>query len=132
MTVRTRGLRAAPPEQARGSSKTDAGKRGPQSKGANLLLLVIAIIGSLHVSSMFALETWRAATSKSEIARLQADVRGLEQERASLQAVVDHAGDELYREHLARCKGFVYPDETRFLTMIDGQEPIIPAKPVCD
>lgn len=131
MTVRTRGSRPAPRDQTRKASAAEANQKGPSSKGANYLLLVIAAVGSLHVSTMFGLETWRAANSKSEIARLETDIALLERERAGLQAVIDHAGDELYREHLARCRGFVYPDEVRFITMIDGKEPIIPVEPVC-
>ena len=132
MTVRTRGLRTASRDTTRRVPKASTDKKGPSSKGANLILLIISIVGSLHVTSMLGLETWRAATSKSEIARLEADIMVLKREQAGLQAVIDHADDELYREHLARCRGFVYPDEVRFITMIEGNEPVIPAKPICN
>jgi len=139
MTVRTRGLRTArdgsrdnPRRNSHRAAGSATDKKGPSSKGANLILLIIAIVGSLHVISMLGLESWRAVTSKSEIARLEGDIALLEREHAGLQAVVDHADDQLYREHLARCRGFVYPDEVRFITMIEGNEPVIPAQPKCN
>lgn len=122
MTVRSRSARdIAPPRPAPPSAP--AKPRARAGKGANLLFLALAVLGSLHVGAMFGVEIWRAATGRQEIMRLSADVAALEQERGELLAVTQHAGDAQYREQLARCLGFVMPGETRYLTMTELAEP---------
>lgn len=121
MTVRSRSARHVVPPSAPAKPRARAGK------GANLLFLALAVLGSMHVSAMFGVEIWRAATGRQQVARLRADVAALEQERAELLAVTQHAGDARYREQLARCLGFVMPDETRYLTMAELTEPRLSA-----
>jgi len=83
------------------------------------VLLLIAVIGCIHVVSMLGVELYRNVVSRQEIVRLSGDVEALQGELASLQAVVDHADDAQYREQLARCLGFVRPDETRYMTLAE-------------
>ncbi len=112
--------RSASPKLA--SPSPTLASRAQPGKGVNLLFLALALVGSLHVSAMLGVEVWRLFTSRQEIARLSADVLALEQEQSALQAVIDHVGDPLYREQLARCLGFVRPGETRYLTSTDRAE----------
>ena len=100
--------------------------RKPKSSGKerpdrviSTVLLLIAVIGCIHVVSMLGVELYRNVVSRQEIVRLSGDVEALSGELASLQAVVDHADDAQYREQLARCLGFVRPDETRYMTLAE-------------
>ena len=80
---------------------------------------------------MLGVETWRSVVGKQEVVRLQTDIGALQFEMSGLQAVVDHASDDTYREQLARCVGFIYPDETRYVTLLEpGQEPSL-SGPLC-
>ena len=128
MTVRT-GRVSAKAAGGRSSGERPAPQAG---RGVNAILLILALVGSLHVFSMLGVEVWRGATSRSEIARLQADVLALEHNINGLQAVIDHAGDEQYREQLARCQGFVYPDETRYVTLLESPAPQTAPTPFCN
>ena len=108
------------------SRRPRARAKSPQSKRKerpdrviSTVLLLIAVIGCIHVMSMLGVELYRAVTSRQEIARLSGDVEALSGELAGLQAVVDHADDAQYREQLARCLGFVRPDETRYMTLAE-------------
>ena len=131
MTVRTRSARRrSAPER---SVPAQQHKQELQSgKWANLLFLTIAVVGCLHVTAMLGLETWRNVVSRSEIVRLSADVRALEFERDGLQAVIAHADDEVYREQLARCLGFIYPNETRYITLTEGENLEMPVGSYCN
>lgn len=88
----------------------------------NLLFLSIAIFGSIHTLTMLTIESFRAINSSREIARLSTDVLYLQDEIVELNAIVAHAGDELYLEQLARCMGYAYPDETRYITMLEVKD----------
>lgn len=89
-------------------------------RGAWLVIRALALVGCLHCLFMLGVETYRAVTASAAIARLEADVAALEAEAAQLQAIVDHADDERYREQLARKQGFIYPDEVR---VVSGPRP---------
>ena len=101
----------------RRKSKSSGKERPDRVIGTTLLL--IAVIGCIHVVSMLGVELYRNVVSRQEIMRLSGDIASLQDELASLQAVVDHAGDAQYREQLARCLGFVRPDETRYMTLAE-------------
>ena len=95
-----------------------SGKERPD-RVISTVLLLIAVVGCIHVVSMLGVEIYRNVVSRQEIVRLSGDVEALSGELASLQAVVDHADDAQYREQLARCLGFVRPDETRYMTLAE-------------
>ena len=93
-------------EDARASSANTA-------NGVKRFLMILAILGSIQVIVMLGVEAHRAVEGRRAIARLNIDIAALEVEAAGLAAVVEHADDPVYREQLARRRGFVYPDEVR-------------------
>jgi len=83
----------------------------------SLFFTVLALVGSFHALLMLGVEGSRLVYTNREVARLEAEISTLQQEARTLQAVVRHRGDPLFREQLARAQGFIYPDETRVLTV---------------
>ena len=108
----------------RSLGRTKSAKKTPR-RGANLLFLVIAVIGSVHALAMLSLEVSRLVYTEREVARLERDISSLEGEARDLQDVIAHKGDARYREKLARLQGFVHPDEARYVTLSEA-----PADPV--
>ncbi len=128
MTVRRR--EAARGRAGRGAARSQTGP-AQRNRGVNMIFLLLAIVGSLHAVTMLGVETWRGFAGAQEVTRLEQDIGALQFEIGGLQAVVDHAADKAYREQLARCLGFIYPDETRFITLLEpGQEPTL-SGPLC-
>jgi hypothetical protein len=105
-------------------------QRAP-SRGTDFLIGSLVLIGIIHVISMLGVESYRFIMSQREIERLSQDVAQLEVEVAQLQAVVEHGDNPVYREQLARCAGFVMPDEARYLTLIEGLKRPVPLANPC-
>lgn len=103
----------------------NGGARAGIGRGARLLLLVLLAVGSVQVVFMLGVEGLRLFRSETAITRLEREVRALEEEAAQLEAVIEHADDERYREQLARRQGYMYPDEARVVTdgTLPGEEP---------
>lgn len=80
------------------------------------LLIAIAVIGSLQLFFLLAVELDRNLVHGREIARLEAEVKALTAELENLDLVAAHGDDLAYREMLARKQGFVYPDEALLVT----------------
>jgi cell division protein FtsB len=93
----------------------------PRMRGINVLLTILAIIGSIHVMVMMGIELNRMVATQQEITRLTLETTTLEAEVAGLQSVLDNGDNPLYREQLARKAGFAYPDEVRFLSVPNPQ-----------
>lgn len=87
------------------------------ARGVKRFLVVVALLGSIQVIVMLGVEAHRAVEGQRAIARLQIDIRALEFEAAGLAAIVEHADDPVYREQLARRRGFIYPDEVRVVPL---------------
>ncbi|HZJ10460.1 MAG TPA: hypothetical protein VFD39_12245 [Trueperaceae bacterium] len=85
-------------------------------KATHPLLIAIAIVGSLQLFFLLAVEFDRNLVQRREVARLEAEVRALTAELESLEQVAAHGGDLAFRELLARKQGFVYPDEALLVT----------------
>lgn len=85
-------------------------------RGARWLLLVLVAFGSVHLLFMLGVEGLRFVRAEMSIERLEREVAGLEAEARSLEAVIEHADDQSYREQLARRQGYMYPDEVRVVT----------------
>ena len=109
-----RPYRGAPDERPQEKPKGSA-----RPGGAAFLLMVLALVGSLHALVMLSVETNRWLYSRGEIARLERDLTSIESEIGELEAVSDHRYDASYRESLARLQGFVYPDEVRYVTVTE-------------
>lgn len=86
-------------------------------RAGDIIFMIIAIIGGLHILVMIGIEINRYDYTSTEIARLQADIHALEREITELSAIIEHGHDERYREQLARQQGFVFPNETRYVTL---------------
>ncbi len=130
MTVRRRKVAGA--DIPRGGAGRGARSRvTPKNRGVNMLFLLLAAVGSLHAVTMLGVEAWRSFAGRQEVTRLHQDIGALQFEIDGLQAVVDHAADTSYREQLARCLGFIYPDETRVVTLLEpGSAPTL-SGPLC-
>lgn len=101
------------------SERAAAPTQPPKPRGtgwSSLFFTVIALVGSFHALLMLGVEGGRLIYTNREVARLEADVGTLQAEVKTLQAVVEHRNDPVFREQLARSRGFIYPDETRILT----------------
>ncbi|MDZ7703056.1 MAG: hypothetical protein U5L04_01055 [Trueperaceae bacterium] len=96
---------------------TQAKNQQRSRKARQRIFVVVALVLVLHVGAMITVEVYRASLSRYEIARLERDLAGLEQERTRLAEVIDHRDDAVFREQLARRQGFVYPDEQRLITL---------------
>lgn len=94
------------------------------TKGAHYLLTFLAIIGSLHILVMLGIESVRMVERSREITRLQADVEVLAQDIFLLQAINRYGHSEAYLEQLARCSGYIYPGEERFVTILPQGVPL--------
>lgn len=115
MTVRAKAKAASRP---RGRAAQALTRSITAASRATLLIFgLIGVVGSLHVMVMLGVEVGRYSENSREIARLQGDIAALDRELAGLQAILDHARDQRYREHLARRQGFAYPGERRYFTV---------------
>ncbi len=84
----------------------------------SIFFTVIALVGGLHALLMIGLEGGRYLYTQREVTRLSADIDALQEETRTLQAVLRHRDDPVFREQLAREQGFIGPDETRILTQM--------------
>lgn len=87
-----------------------------ERRGPHRLLVVLAVIGTLHLFFLIAVELNRDLVHRREITRLTAEVDALTTELASLEEVAGRGFDTAYREALARNQGFVYPHESLLVT----------------
>lgn len=85
-------------------------------KSAHPVLIIIAVIGSLHLFFLLAVELDRNLVQGREIARLEHEVQALGAELERLEEIAAHAEDRAYREVLARKQGFVFPGESLLVT----------------
>lgn len=90
--------------------------RGTAARGAHRVLVVLAVVGSLHALFLLGVEGWRFVQEQRAIHLLQRQVSGLQAESGGLKQVIDHADDQTYREDLARRQGYMFPDELRAVT----------------
>ncbi len=86
------------------------------ARGAHRVLVVLALVGSVHALFLLGVETWRFVGERRAVAHLQGQVDDLQGQAQRLQQVIDHGNDPVYREELARRQGFMYPDEQRAVT----------------
>ena len=94
-------------------------------RGANLLFLIIAVVGCIHMLAMLSLEISRTVYTEREVARLERDITDLKSESVNLQSVIAHRNDDAYREQLARLQGFIYPNEARYVTVSEEATPTV-------
>lgn len=99
------------------SERAAAQSPKPRRDWGSLFFTVIAVVGAFHALLMLGLETGRLIYTNREVTRLEADIGALREETQTLEAVVAHGDDLVFREQLARSQGFIYPDETRVITL---------------
>jgi cell division protein FtsB len=102
-----------------------SGHKLPQAlrkfRGSSFVFMLLAIVGSFHALSMIGIETYRILTNVREIDRLNAEIAVLKEEITTIDAVILHT-DDTYMEQLARCReGFVFPNETRYITDLPAE-----------
>lgn len=131
--MRSTAYGAGEPRVLRRSDPLDddaAGKRRVgAARGAHAVLVSLAVLGCLHALFLLGVEAWRWRVTASAVHRLEGSVQALENEAADLSAVVDHAGDDRYREDLARLQGYMYPNEERAVTQQDASSADPPPTP---
>ena len=86
-------------------------------KGASLLFVSIAIVGSLQILVMLGIETRRYFHTRREIASLHTKIALDQTTLLELREIEAHKYDDRYREQLAREQGFIYPNEQRYVTI---------------
>ncbi len=91
-------------------------RRAAAARGAHRVITVLAVLGSLHALFLLGVETWRFFTERQAVAGLESQVQDLKDETKGLKQVAAHAGDQRYREDLARRQGYMYPNELRAVT----------------
>lgn len=102
------------PRKSRERESSPSGR--PKRDWGSLFFTVIALVGGFHALLMLGLEGSRLVYTSREVTRLGADIGVLQEDIQTLQAVVRHRNDPVFREQLARAQGFIQPDETRILT----------------
>lgn len=102
------------PSESRERAAQPSGR--PRRDWGSLFFTVIALVGGFHALLMLGLEGSRLVYTSREVTRLGADIDVLQEDIRTLQAVVRHRNDLVFREQLARAQGFIQPDETRVLT----------------
>ena len=100
----------------RRSERASSTQPPKQRRWGSLFFAVLAGVGSLHALLMLGLEGGRYIYTQREVTHLEVDISALREETHTLQAVVNHQHDPVFREQLAREQGFIGPDETRVLT----------------
>ncbi len=118
-----RRLLETPAEPAAEAERRSTRRRTVAARGAHRVITVLALVGSLHALFLLGVETWRFVVEQRAVAQLQRQVTDLKQQSGELQQVIGHAGDQRYREDLARRQGYMYPKEQRAVT----QQPSPPA-----
>ncbi len=117
--------------QARAAAQRRRARRAVAARGAHRVLTVLALVGSLHALFLMGVEGWRFVSERRAVVRLQQQVGDLQSQAQGLKQVIDHAGDQHYREDLARRQGFMYPQELRAVTQQPpaAREPSAAAQP---
>lgn len=87
---------------------------------SSLIFMLLAIVGSFHAMSMIGIESYRILTNSAQIEHLNSDIAVIKEEIAALDAVIEHT-DDVYMEQLARCQGFIFPNETRYITDLPAE-----------
>lgn len=100
----------------KGRERGASPSKRPKRDWGSLFFTVIALVGGFHALLMLGLEGSRLVYTSREVTRLEADIGVFQEDIRTLQAVVRHRNDPVFREQLARAQGFIQPDETRILT----------------
>ncbi len=101
------------------SSQENSEKVARRSKtalrGSDLLFLMLAIVGSLHVMTMLGIETYRILKNGQGIEALDLQIADLKEKIATMDAINLNA-DDAFMEELARCQSYIFPGEQRYIT----------------
>ncbi|MEM7737723.1 MAG: hypothetical protein AAF267_18240 [Deinococcota bacterium] len=84
---------------------------------STVLTTLLVVIGTFHALGMIMVETNRWLEARAQVVRLESDIAGLQTEMAGIATKLSYRNDEGTLEHLARRQGFMYPDETRIITV---------------
>jgi len=87
------------------------------ARGVSLVLVVLAVVGTLQGLVMLSIESRRWWVAAREVARLESELAALRSETADLLEIAERGENLRFREHLARRQGYVYPDEVRYVIL---------------
>ncbi len=59
------------------------------------------------------------------IKSLESEISGLRAEELALKSVIINKDDDIYHEQLARCIGYAYPNEDKFVTIRNSSQQLI-------
>jgi len=65
---------------------------------------------------MIGIEVYRIYDRTVMAQHLSLEINDLEKELAGLNAIIENKDDQNYLEQLARCTGYAYPNEVRYIT----------------
>lgn len=105
------------PSEASEPAASSGRRLDPPTRRALLVLGVIAAIGIVQIGFLLFVEADRTLRHRTAITHLEQEIDQLQREADELRAVAGRAGDEAFREQLARRQGFLYPDETRVVVL---------------
>jgi hypothetical protein len=95
------------------------------ARGVSLLLVVLALFGTLQATAMVSIEARRWWVAAREVTRLERELQLLRSETTDLLEIAARADDLRFREQLARRQGYVFPDEVRYVILVplDAEAP---------
>lgn len=66
---------------------------------------------------MISVEINRIYSRTTMVKHLSSEISSLDNEIDSLKAIIKNQDDQIYLEQLARCIGYAYPNEDRYITI---------------
>ncbi|MEM6431997.1 MAG: hypothetical protein AAF708_22350 [Deinococcota bacterium] len=84
---------------------------------STVLTTLLVVIGTFHALGMIMVETNRWLEARAQVVRLEQDITSLQTDIAGINTKLIYRNNETTLEHLARRQGFMYPDETRVITV---------------
>jgi hypothetical protein len=84
---------------------------------STVLMTVLIVIGTFHALAMIMVESNRWLESRAQVARLERDITELQADMTGIATKLSYRNNEATLEQLARRQGFMYPDETRIVTV---------------
>jgi cell division protein FtsL len=109
-------------EPGRTSRRTSAVSSDNQREALSLSVLMTTLLimaGTFHVMAMIVVETNRWLESRAQIARLEHEISTIRTDMNALETQLVYRNDDGMLEQLARRQGFIYPNETRVITLFN-------------
>ena len=89
-------------------------------KGHSRILLVMSVVLLLFAVVFFMMLKSGVKSKEAELANLKVQLQDLQEENSELDYLINEADEAELFEHLARERGYVYPDEKIFYNVTPG------------